>query len=271
MEAVQDCMTCRFLDSSDSRDQRRCRCSAGRSGVGYLLDETLPGDDRDDDPCYDRGGEGDSWAPGWFPKHRGDPVGDEPGDLEGDQADADPNRPGGNEIGAAASLRRGSSGQTMRSLGSCQKGAPEESAIGWKQTEGLMGARSDPKGRVAPGRASQRFCRCGFPSRFEVPRVIEYPYLGPGLDNPSTADTEGLVLDGRLIYFQFGCGGCHGLAGTGGAVAPELVGEVGSAGGFAEDVRDGPRNMPGYEPRVLSDEDLVRIHSYLRKADSKDG
>ncbi len=100
---------------------------------------------------------------------------------------------------------------------------------------------------------------------------IEYPYLGPGLEDPSIADTEDLLRDGRLIYFQYGCGGCHGLNGLGGAVAPGLLGEVGSFGGFAEDVREGPKNMPAYEATVLSDEDLAKIHAYLREADASGG
>jgi mono/diheme cytochrome c family protein len=92
---------------------------------------------------------------------------------------------------------------------------------------------------------------------------IEYPYVGQGLDDPSIADTDDPLRDGRLLYFQYGCSGCHGLSGSGAAVAPELQGEVGSAGGFEEDVRDGPKNMPGYEPSVLSDEELAKIHKYL--------
>ncbi|GMQ85699.1 MAG: hypothetical protein BMS9Abin07_1267 [Acidimicrobiia bacterium] len=100
---------------------------------------------------------------------------------------------------------------------------------------------------------------------------VEYPYLGPGLEDPSIADTEDLLGDGRLIYFEYGCSGCHGVNGAGGVVAPELAGKVGSIGGFAEDVRDGPRNMPSYEPVVLSDEDLAKIHAYLREAGDKDG
>ena len=92
---------------------------------------------------------------------------------------------------------------------------------------------------------------------------IEYPYVGHGLADPSIANTDDPLRDGQLLYFQYGCSGCHGLSGSGAAVAPELRGEVGSAGGFEEDVRDGPKNMPGYEPSVLSDEELAKIHGYL--------
>jgi mono/diheme cytochrome c family protein len=92
---------------------------------------------------------------------------------------------------------------------------------------------------------------------------IEYPYIGQGLEDPSIADTDDPLRDGRLLYFQYGCSGCHGLTSSGAAVAPELQGEVGSAGGFEEDVREGPKNMPGYEPSVLSNEELAKIHRYL--------
>jgi hypothetical protein len=90
----------------------------------------------------------------------------------------------------------------------------------------------------------------------------EAPYLGPGLDDPSLADS---VADGQLTYFQFGCGGCHGLTGAGGVVAPELVGEVGSTGGFTEDVREGPKNMPPYSAEVLSDDQLAKVHAFLKQ------
>jgi mono/diheme cytochrome c family protein len=94
------------------------------------------------------------------------------------------------------------------------------------------------------------------------------PYLGPGLEDASVADSGDPSRDGRVTYFEYGCAGCHGLAGDGGAVAPELLGEVGSQGGFAEDVREGPDNMPGYAPEVLSDEQLAKIHAFLRDSES---
>jgi Cytochrome C oxidase, cbb3-type, subunit III len=95
----------------------------------------------------------------------------------------------------------------------------------------------------------------------------EFPYLGPGLEDPSLAESGDLVSDGQTLYFGLGCGGCHGIAGQGGVVGPELVGEVGSLGGFIEDVREGPRGMPGYAEEVLSDEQLAKIHAFLKQGD----
>jgi hypothetical protein len=91
----------------------------------------------------------------------------------------------------------------------------------------------------------------------------ELPYLGPGLEAPSLAQSGEELTDGELTYFQFGCAGCHGLEGDGGASAPELAGEVGSQGGFAEDIREGPEEMPSYGGEVLSADQLALIHKYL--------
>jgi Cytochrome C oxidase, cbb3-type, subunit III len=95
----------------------------------------------------------------------------------------------------------------------------------------------------------------------------EFPYLGPGLEDPSLAESGDLLSDGQTLYFGLGCGGCHGISGQGGVVGPELVGEVGSLGGFIEDVREGPRGMPGYAEEILSDEQLAKIHAFLKPGD----
>ena len=93
----------------------------------------------------------------------------------------------------------------------------------------------------------------------------EFPYLGPGLEDPSLAESGDLLNDGQTLYFGLGCGGCHGIAGQGGVVGPGLFGEIGSLGGFIEDVREGPRGMPGYAEDTLSDEQLAKIHAFLKQ------
>lgn len=89
----------------------------------------------------------------------------------------------------------------------------------------------------------------------------EQQFHGPGLEDVSLAESGDPVADGQVTYFQFGCAGCHGLTGQGGIVGPELAGEVGSEGNFAEDIREGQRGMPSYE--VLSDDQLSLIHTFL--------
>jgi hypothetical protein len=95
----------------------------------------------------------------------------------------------------------------------------------------------------------------------------DLPYVGVGLADPSLARTGDPLADGNMLYFQYGCAGCHGLSGGGAIVASGLLGEVGSLGGFLEDVREGPSGMPGYATSVLSDDDLELIHRYLKEGD----
>jgi mono/diheme cytochrome c family protein len=95
----------------------------------------------------------------------------------------------------------------------------------------------------------------------------ELPYEGVGLADDSLAETGDPIADGEMRYFQYGCASCHGLSGAGAVVGPELLGEVGSLGGFVEDVREGPKEMPGYASSVLSDDDLELIHRYLKGTD----
>jgi hypothetical protein len=96
----------------------------------------------------------------------------------------------------------------------------------------------------------------------------DLPYGGVGLADASLAETDDPLADGEMLYFQFGCASCHGLSGTGAVVGPELLGEVGSLGGFFEDVREGPKEMPGYASGVLSDDDIELIHRFLKEGDN---
>ena len=95
----------------------------------------------------------------------------------------------------------------------------------------------------------------------------DLPYVGVGLADPALAETGDPLVDGELLYFQYGCASCHGISGRGAVVGPELIGEVGSLGPFLEDVRDGPKGMPGYVAAVVSDDDLELIHRYLKDGD----
>ncbi len=95
----------------------------------------------------------------------------------------------------------------------------------------------------------------------------DLPYEGTGLAEASLAETGDSLADGEMLYFQYGCASCHGLSGIGAVVGPGLLGEVGSLGGFLEDVREGPNEMPGYAAGVLSDDDIELIHRFLKEGD----
>ncbi len=96
---------------------------------------------------------------------------------------------------------------------------------------------------------------------------VSYVYEGFGLDDDSNARTGDPLVDGSVLYFQYACAACHGLRGQGAVVGGALVGEIGSFGGFADDVREGPKGMPSYGEGTISDKDLEKIYAILKDGD----
>lgn len=88
----------------------------------------------------------------------------------------------------------------------------------------------------------------------------EYVFEGLGLADPF-APTGDPVLDGQLLFFQYGCQSCHGSNGTG-AIVGEDLDEV-SPSEVRREVRDGPEGMPAYSESTLSDEELELIVAFL--------
>ncbi len=93
----------------------------------------------------------------------------------------------------------------------------------------------------------------------------EFDFLGPGLDAPATAGSDGNpAAEGRLLFFGAGCASCHGLDGAGAFVGPDLGEEADSVERFISEVRKGPGEMPSYRANVLTDSQLERIASFLQ-------
>jgi len=107
------------------------------------------------------------------------------------------------------------------------------------------------------------------PDRYDRTPIVyldeTYPYVGFGLQDESVAETGDPVVDGSALYFKYGCAACHGIRGQGAAVGPTLRDELGSFGSFKEDVREGPRGMPGYDDVTISDENMQKIYQYLEE------
>lgn len=104
--------------------------------------------------------------------------------------------------------------------------------------------------------------------RTEIAHVdTRLAYEGLGLNDPALADTGDALVDGRNLFIGSGCAGCHGVAGNGAIVGPALVDETGSFGGFQEDVREGPRGMPLYDVRTLSELDLRKIYDFIKQSE----
>ena len=87
---------------------------------------------------------------------------------------------------------------------------------------------------------------------------------------PSAAQTAsaqapaGNVDTGKTLYVDYGCYACHGLEGQGGVAGPRIAPQPPPLVGFTAYVRRPANQMPLYTERVVSDEDLGLIHTYLR-------
>ena len=68
---------------------------------------------------------------------------------------------------------------------------------------------------------------------------------------------------GKKLYSSYGCYACHGLEGQGGAAGPRIAPRPLPLAVFRAFVRRPPNQMPLYTERLVSDEDIGHIHSYL--------
>ena len=90
---------------------------------------------------------------------------------------------------------------------------------------------------------------------------------GPKKLNPFTSNAEA-IAEGRAIYMQSGCNGCHGMGG--GGMGPPLLDDVWKWGGDDETLfklikGDLPQQtMPAVFGKVLSDEQVWKIIAWIR-------
>lgn len=98
--------------------------------------------------------------------------------------------------------------------------------------------------------------------RTDIIRVgEEIPFSGIGLRDPGAANTGDPVIDGRALFFSYGCASCHGLQGQGSAVGKDL--SKSDSEEIADEVRRGPKTMPAFEKEVLPDSDLEKLSAFL--------
>src|SRR3990170_7169768 len=90
----------------------------------------------------------------------------------------------------------------------------------------------------------------------------EHPFDGIPLADPSLAGTGDPVQDGRVLFFGYGCASCHGLQGKGGAVGKNL--SRANSEEILDNVRQGPKTMPAFDPSVLPDSDLQKLIAFLK-------
>ena len=90
----------------------------------------------------------------------------------------------------------------------------------------------------------------------------DVPFEGLGLRDQRLADTGDPAMDGRALFFGYGCASCHGLQGKGGTVGKNL--SKADSEEISDNVRRGPKTMPAFESGVLSDADLQKLIAFLQ-------
>ena len=76
---------------------------------------------------------------------------------------------------------------------------------------------------------------------------------------------QGNVANGKKLFETIGCFQCHGYVGQGGAAGPKLLDPI-PFPAFIVQLRT-PRNvMPPYTERVLSDQQVADVLTYVRKS-----
>ncbi|MCH8015836.1 MAG: cytochrome c [Acidobacteria bacterium] len=96
-----------------------------------------------------------------------------------------------------------------------------------------------------------------------IPIAVAVLTLVAGISIGTSATQEDEEADrGKKDFVEVGCYQCHGYqgqGGPGGRIAPKPL----PLEAFTRLVRRPANVMPAYSPKVLSDEQLKRIHKYL--------
>ena len=75
---------------------------------------------------------------------------------------------------------------------------------------------------------------------------------------------QGNPENGKKLFTSYGCYECHGRQGAGAAIAPRIGPPALSLVGVIRYVRAPTGQMPPYTAKVVSDQDLADIYSYLK-------
>jgi mono/diheme cytochrome c family protein len=78
-------------------------------------------------------------------------------------------------------------------------------------------------------------------------------------------DLTGNVDNGKRLFVRNGCYQCHGYVGQGGAAGARLAQTKLPLAGFTAFVRNPPPSgMPPYRAKVMSDQELADVWSYIK-------
>ncbi len=96
----------------------------------------------------------------------------------------------------------------------------------------------------------------------QIPIAFAVLTLVAGISIGAATQEDEAIDRGKKDFVEVGCYPCHGYqgqGGPGGRIAPKPL----PLETFTRLVRKPPNVMPAYSPKVLSDEQLKRIHKYL--------
>jgi mono/diheme cytochrome c family protein len=81
----------------------------------------------------------------------------------------------------------------------------------------------------------------------------------------SAQPKPGNAENGKRLFQFNGCYQCHGTVGQGGAAGARLAQTKLPLAGFIAFVRNPPpSNMPPYRAKIMSDQDLADVYSYIQ-------
>lgn len=69
---------------------------------------------------------------------------------------------------------------------------------------------------------------------------------------------------GKDVYMKDACYTCHGTAGEGGAMGPQIAHVGLNADAIKQQLRDPQAQMPAYTAKILSDAELADIVAYIQ-------
>ena len=87
--------------------------------------------------------------------------------------------------------------------------------------------------------------------------------LGFGLADAGIVTNVDQGTRGRLLFLSSSCVACHGLAGRGGVIGPDLDTDELSLSEFRREVRSGPKGMPAFTEVTLSDDAIDALYAFL--------
>jgi mono/diheme cytochrome c family protein len=86
---------------------------------------------------------------------------------------------------------------------------------------------------------------------------------GPAQASDAAPPPKGDAENGKKIYTSYGCYQCHNPAAHGGGAGPRLAPRPLPFAAFVKYVREPTNQMPPYTAKVVTDQDLADIYSFL--------